>query len=328
MMFGIVACLLLASASAEVKDFVLVDTRTGRDIMVLLQHATIDTSEHGDQLSVRVENDSAAGDTIRLDMDHGSTVRVGKADPMYLAGTQNGKPDVIFPSNVLVRPGLHTLQACVFKAATVSSRLLVENDHDNACLEISFETVNGASESNFGATEPKFEDVPPVPASVYGAISGELRQWHKITLGFRGPPASETGMTVPGSYRAPTPFADYRLDVSFTHRATGKEFIVPGYYAADGNAANTHAVSGSVWIVHFTPPLTGRFDWLATFTQGSDVAMHGGGNPGHFFDGATGSFDIQTSNKEDPRDFRSSKGRLIAKDNESSIIRTAAPSSQ
>jgi Domain of unknown function (DUF5060) len=62
----------------------------------------------------------------------------------------------------------------------------------------------------------------------------------------------------------PTPFTDYCLDVTFTHNNSDnnnkKHVIVPGYYAADGNAANTHATSGNVWLVHFTPDLMGRWD--------------------------------------------------------------------
>ncbi|MEO0532130.1 MAG: DUF5060 domain-containing protein, partial [Planctomycetota bacterium] len=57
-----------------------------------------------------------------------------------------------------------------------------------------------------------------------GTVTGELREWHKITVDFEGPQTSETAAT--------NPFTDYRLDVTFTHTGTGKTYVVPGYYAA------------------------------------------------------------------------------------------------
>jgi hypothetical protein len=53
-----------------------------------------------------------------------------------------------------------------------------------------------------------------------GAVSGDLRTDHRVTLGFAGPLASESGMTEPGNYRPPSTFADYRLDVTYTHIAS------------------------------------------------------------------------------------------------------------
>lgn len=76
-----------------------------------------------------------------------------------------------------------------------------------------------------------------------GQITGELKQWHKVTLTFDGPVASETA--------EPNPFLDYRLNVTFTHEGGAKSYLVPGYFAADGDAANTSADSGNKWRVHF-----------------------------------------------------------------------------
>ena len=75
-----------------------------------------------------------------------------------------------------------------------------------------------------------------VPAiGIGGMVSGELKKWHKVTVDFSGPKTSETAN--------PNPFTDYRLDVTF--RNGKKRYVVPGYYAADGNAAETGATSGS-----------------------------------------------------------------------------------
>ena len=96
-------------------------------------------------------------------------------------------------------------------------------------------------------------------------VNGELRQWHKVTLDFERPSASETAAT----------FRDHRLDVTFTHAATGTKMTVPGYFAADGDAADSGATSGNVWRVHFNPPETGQWTWQASFRTGGDVAVAG-----------------------------------------------------
>jgi len=62
-------------------------------------------------------------------------------------------------------------------------------------------------------------------------LSGDLLQWHKTTLTFTGPNTNEIAGT--------NPFLDYRLNVTFTQG--DKSYVVPGYYAADGNAGNTGA---------------------------------------------------------------------------------------
>src|SRR5689334_3195636 len=66
------------------------------------------------------------------------------------------------------------------------------------------------------------------------AISGELKQWHKVTLTLTGPQADEVSST-------PNPFMDYRMTVTFGHESGSPSYSVPGYFAADGNAANTSA---------------------------------------------------------------------------------------
>ncbi len=133
-------------------------------------------------------------------------------------------------------------------------------------------------------------------------ISGEQKQWHKVTLTFAGPTASETG--------SPNPFRNYRLDVTFKHTASGRTYVVPGYFAADGNAANTSATSGNKWRVHFAPDATGTWTYVASFRTGTDVAASTSVTAGSAtsFNGEKGSFTIDASNKSGA-DFRA-KGRL------------------
>jgi hypothetical protein len=133
--------------------------------------------------------------------------------------------------------------------------------------------------------------------------AGELKVWHKLTLDFEGPESSETA--------TPNPFTDYRLDVTFSHPASGTHYLVPGYYAADGQAANTSASSGKIWRVHFAPDQVGVWNYSVSFRSGPAVAMAAdpaAGTSGGHFDGRTGSFAIDASDKTG-RDFRG-KGRL------------------
>ena len=134
-------------------------------------------------------------------------------------------------------------------------------------------------------------------------IGGELKLWHKLTFDFTGPATSESA--------TPNPFTDYRLDVTFTHLASGETFVVPGYYAADGNAAHTSASGGNQWRVHFAPDEVGTWTYTASFRTGSLVAVSSSpaaGTSAGFFDGQTGTFQIDPTDKTG-RDFRA-RGRL------------------
>lgn len=94
-------------------------------------------------------------------------------------------------------------------------------------------------------------------------VCGALRQWHDVILTFVGPETSETA--------DPNPFLFYRLDVTFTKGT--RSLVVPGYFAADGNAAQTGATSGNRWRVHFVPDETGEWAYRVSFRTGLDVAV-------------------------------------------------------
>ena len=133
------------------------------------------------------------------------------------------------------------------------------------------------------------------PGPAAPAVDGELRVWHAVTLTLDGPTTAEDA--------TPNPFRDYRLDVTFEQN--GRRIVVPGYFAADGNAAESGAVRGNRWRVHFMPDGPGRWTWRASMRQGADVAANdhpraGGAVPP---DGAAGHFTIAPSDKRPP-DFR------------------------
>jgi hypothetical protein len=125
-------------------------------------------------------------------------------------------------------------------------------------------------------------------------IQGERKRWHRVTLTFDGPATSEEA--------TPNPFRDYRLNVTFTHVGAKKSYTVPGYYAADGNAAETSASAGRKWRAHFAPDETGEWRYRASFREGTDVAISPDPNAGRpaALDGAAGSFRVQASDKKSP----------------------------
>ena len=143
----------------------------------------------------------------------------------------------------------------------------------------------------------------PLPADAGVVVSGELKQWHKITLTVDGPYARERGTD-------PNPFLDYRFTVRFTHESGSPSYDVPGYFAADGNAGETSAEEGTKWRAHLSPDKPGRWTWRVSFVKGPRAAVDPKApvETVSGADGATGTFDVLPSDKTG-RDFRA-HGRL------------------
>ena len=115
-------------------------------------------------------------------------------------------------------------------------------------------------------------------------VSGQLKQFHVVTITFDGPASGEDA--------TPSPFTDYRLSVTFTRGQ--RKMAVCGYYAADGSAGQTAAATGDKWRVHFVPETQGRWSYVASFRSGQGVAIAddaGAGSPAGF-DGAAGELTI------------------------------------
>jgi hypothetical protein len=124
------------------------------------------------------------------------------------------------------------------------------------------------------------------------SLEGELKKWHRLTLLFDGPETSEMAEE--------NPFLNYRLDVTFSNGA--EEFVVPGFYAADGNAAESSADSGNKWMVRFSPNQEGEWTYKVSFKQGEGIAVAdpnaiSNAPSAEHFDGFTGSFNIAVSEK-------------------------------
>ncbi|GAB4427196.1 MAG: hypothetical protein OHK0039_45430 [Bacteroidia bacterium] len=114
------------------------------------------------------------------------------------------------------------------------------------------------------------------------AIPGQ--QWEKVTLSFDGPATGERAVD--------NPFLNYRLDVTF--RQGDRTLVVPGFYAADGQAAESGDSTGGVWLVRFRPDAPGLWTYTVSFRQGPGVAAADDAGAGEAvaFDGQQGQLDI------------------------------------
>ncbi|MEQ1824770.1 MAG: DUF5060 domain-containing protein [Pirellula sp.] len=181
-----------------------------------------------------------------------------------------------------------------------------------ACLEFlpADEATKKATEKmlaglNSAATKNRSNDPLVLPRKPDGigtvTISGELKQWHKVTLTLDGPFANEMD-------NDPNPFTDLAMDVTFVHESGTPKYQVPGYFAADGEAANSSAQSGTKWRAHLSPDKAGGWNYKVSFRQGKNSALGENGVSFSAFDNANGTFRIGPTDKTG-RDFRG-QGRL------------------
>ncbi|WP_288956414.1 DUF5060 domain-containing protein [uncultured Polaribacter sp.] len=121
-------------------------------------------------------------------------------------------------------------------------------------------------------------------------IEGELKKWHRITLNFEGPETNELAED--------NPFLNYRLEVIFKN---GNEvFKIPGFFAADGNAAETSSSKGNIWKVRFTPNAVGEWTFKTSFKKGKNIAVANNldkATSAGFMDGQSGKFQITNTDK-------------------------------
>lgn len=134
-------------------------------------------------------------------------------------------------------------------------------------------------------------------------IEGEPKQWHKVTVTLDGPYAHELD-------NDPNPFVDYQMNVTFTHQSGSPSYVVPGYFAADGDAAETSAEAGTKWRAHLSPDKPGRWDYKVSFRHGDSLLDSDDpeSEPLQPYDGKSGQFDVAPSDKSG-RDLRA-HGRL------------------
>lgn len=135
------------------------------------------------------------------------------------------------------------------------------------------------------------------------AITGELKQWHKVTLTLDGPFAHEKD-------NQPNPFIDHRMEVRFEHSSGKPSYLIPGYFAADGNSGESSAESGTRWKAHLSPDRPGKWNYTIHFSTGPNAALDPTADSKKLsaFDGKEGSFEVNPTDKTG-NDLRA-KGRL------------------
>jgi hypothetical protein len=165
--------------------------------------------------------------------------------------------------------------------------------------------VAGGNSRETIAAAPEGADLvePRRPDGDYSVhIGGELKQWHKVTLTLDGPYAHERD-------NRPNPFTDILIDVTFRHESGSPEFVAPMYFAADGDAANTGARSGTKWRAHLSPDKPGRWTYhIVTLPGVGLMATEEERRRASPAIGKSGEFSIAPTDKTG-RDFRA-HGRL------------------
>ena len=122
-------------------------------------------------------------------------------------------------------------------------------------------------------------DLPDAPVEITGEVDGTFRAGFPVTFTLTGPEAlSETG--------DPNPFTDYEFTGTFGTPAgdsptgvigQGGEAEIPGYFAADGDAADTGADAGDKWRVQFRPGGAGAVPYALTLKRGGTVVAAASG---------------------------------------------------
>lgn len=125
------------------------------------------------------------------------------------------------------------------------------------------------------------------------------QQWEKVEISFTGPESAEDD-----TYN---PFLNYRLMVTFQHGE--RKMTVPGFYAADGQAAESGSAAGNVWQVRFRPDAVGEWTYTASFRKGENIAISDDPETGEAvaFDETSGVVEVGPAVQE-------TEGRLVVGD--------------
>ncbi len=95
-------------------------------------------------------------------------------------------------------------------------------------------------------------------------IDGELKKWHRITLSASLPDSNLS--------EAESTFKNFRVDVLFS-RPDGSTIRVPGFFATDGDAANSSTSEGKIFKAYLRPDTIGDWSYTLLYYEGTDVAL-------------------------------------------------------
>jgi len=265
-----------AAVAADVTSLTLINATTDQPIAgydPIPAGATLNLATLGSALNVRANVSASVGSVRFVWSGAEAGIQTESTAPYAMKGDSGGNYNAWTPA-----AGSYALTATPYVDAGAGGGVA------GAAKSISFTVTSGSGSGQDGN------------GSV--AISGELKRWHDIVLTLDGPWAAESS--------SPNPFTDRRMDVTFTNGSTS--YVVPAYFAADGNAGESSATSGTKWRAHLAPDRMGTWNWSVSFRTGTDVALNGGGSTLAPYHGKTGSFSVAESDKSG-RDFRG-KGRL------------------
>ncbi len=187
-----------------------------------------------------------------------------------------------------------------------------QNHPDLAKLETGSYRLRAEATDNLGAITSiisNFLLTDPAPNNSSCEVAGTLRQWHRVELVCSGPRMNEQNEAT---------FTDNRFNVTFSNGS--RTIVVPGHFAADGDAADTSASSGDQWRAYFSPPTSGQWNYSVSFRTGTNIAVDlaaQAGTPVAELDGKSGSFTVANSGQVS-RDMRT-RGLLEHRDNESRL---------
>ncbi len=256
---GLVLILQLEMGIAsEITSFHLVDAAKDEDIKAMVEGETIVVPE----FSIRAEGTGEIKSVeFRLEgvMER---IHVENAAPYALGGDSSGN---FHPLDL--RTGKYRLTATPYAEAGSKGKM-------GKSLTLSFSVKSkGKPAAEKKPKNPGVQDaVLKFPVGelkeeklTNPKLSGSLKQYEPLTLTFEGPKVTEDAQ--------PNPFRDYRLEVQFVNEKAGIQIIVPGHFAADGNAAESSTKEGNLWRAYFVPEIPGPWRYWAWFRKGENAAI-------------------------------------------------------
>lgn len=261
--------------------------------------------------NIQVKNcviDGISGDNIHVRYNDGPGPRAGTAGPypldVFYTNCNFSNNAFTAPSGTNITtfaPGLADTTNNDYRLTSTSPLI------DIGVVTSTTVDINGNPRPQGAAYDLGAYEYVGSPSST-ATILGELRKWHTLTLEWEH-------STVQDELDGPAdinPTLDYRLLVTFT-RPDSTVFVKQGYFAGDGNTANTSATFGTKWHCKITPDQEGQWEFSVRFVFSTDIFREypvnlSTGGVGYEFDGDSGSFVVGATNKTGV-DFRA-KGRL------------------
>ena len=111
-------------------------------------------------------------------------------------------------------------------------------------------------------------------------LAATYEQGQSVLICVNGPTVSEND--------AENPFLHYRMQLQLDH--AGRTQVIPGYYAADGGAADSGADAGRMWCVRFRPETAGSYTYALSLQRGDSLALDAA--PGEVLVSERGRFEV------------------------------------